>query len=111
MRAEYGLQFTKDEGKTKYTHITTIGEYSILKREVKFEPYLCVHHLSYWDEGNEYVWDQGHYYDTEEEALLYALTRYSISRAEGTDFTIGINTFSGVKFFGIREIEESEDEE
>lgn len=97
----YGEQFIK--GGTKYTLITSIGSYAILKRDVSFEPFLCVYNLHFWKEGNEYVWDQGHYFDTEEEALFYALVQ------EKPDVEVGIASWGGVKEYGIREITEEEE--
>lgn len=83
------MEFMKD--KTKYTLITTIGNYTILKRETSFEPYITAYNFSFWEEGNEYVWGQGHYYDTQEEALLYAI----YNTVPGA--SVIINRFSGIK--------------
>ena len=84
-----GITFTKCT--TEYELITTIGDYAILKRDTSFEPYIAAYNFSFWEEGNEYVWGNGNYFDKQEEALLYAI--YNTT----PDISVGIRGWSSNK--------------
>mgnify|MGYP007070048066 CR=1 FL=1 len=68
------MEFVKDNVKME-TLGESIGQYTIIKRDVNFEPYIVAWLFHYWEEGNEHVWEQGHYFFTYTEALCYAISR------------------------------------
>lgn len=54
-----------------YTIVSTIGDYTIINRHTSFLPWVaawCYH-------GEEKCWDNGNYFQTLEDAVLYAMSR------------------------------------
>jgi len=68
------LSSFKEEGKEVYIVIAEYGDYTLMYRPVKFEPWIVAYHYR----TDQKCWDHGHYFDVFADALLYLIKHESI---------------------------------